>query len=243
MGFSGTRMLSRLFAACEGVDVAHESTGILAPYLDVYAGRVSATAVLRDALGPRFDAADRAGRVPIEVNGTLAYYAHAIRDAWADAEIIHIVRDPRTHVRTMVNLGLHQPETVGRNGNVMRVVPLPGHPAAARWAHATAIEKCALEWRIVHEQAQRARRRHVLRFENLIRDERAFIDLAIRLGVSPCSRATAAALIADTERDRSTARIPTPLPVWATMDPFVRLAIEQIVGPVAWRFGYVEKPA
>ena len=79
-----------------------------------------------------------------EVNGTIRYHAPAIQTLFPRAVLLHLVRDGRNYVRSV--MGMSEFYNKGSKG-AFALEPLPGDPYVTRWSKMSRFEKICWSWR------------------------------------------------------------------------------------------------
>jgi len=109
----------------------------------------------------------RTGREEItrygEVNGCLRRHAEALKEFFPEAVLIHIVRDGRDLVRSIVSRGTY----AGNHPVYHDYRPAPSDPVAARWDELSLFERSCYSWQVENAYL----RRHVpfrVRFEDML---------------------------------------------------------------------------
>jgi hypothetical protein len=159
MGRSGTKFVASLLNECAGLHAAHESIGhrefwLLSWYLP---GAVYARPFLRQAR----EALEARAAAPlyVDVNGMLQHCVPELRDAFGEAPVFHLVRDPRKVVRSIY---------IRRNDADTHIVPKEGG-ALARWLREDKLYQVCWNWADVTGRLL-AQDTRLVRFEDVVSD-------------------------------------------------------------------------
>jgi hypothetical protein len=145
MGRSGTNFLARLLGDCPEAAVFHEPiVEDLEAFVEAFKSTDAARRYL-DAFRVRrmYDLVkDREIRVYGEVNSALRYHAPALKAAFPDAKLMHLVRDGRDVVRSVMSRHHYMPGTSGH----LALEPLPSDHLYTRWPDLSRFEKVCWLW-------------------------------------------------------------------------------------------------
>jgi hypothetical protein len=176
----------------------------------------------------------------VECNPFLAGYADVIREVWEDPMILHIVRDPREHVRSSLNHGTAS----GWKGLGNRFIPF-WYPDVAKILDLEGLSSIGMAagvWAVMNRQlrdsSQHYRRYRLLHYEDLfdanysgLREICELLGLAYReadVAVSPTQRINAGRL--DVVAD------------WRDWLPADCRELERVCGPLMAEYGYGDEP-
>lgn len=148
-GRAGTLTLAKILALSNDHLVFHEPSPILyglsklcyskspqEPFIDVFG---EAFIAARKSL---LNLADESGKSYIETSPQTTFLARAIHKIIPDAKFIHIVRDPRAVVRSMVRRKWYE----GNRFDKFRISPQLGQPYYDKWDDMTNFEKNVWLW-------------------------------------------------------------------------------------------------
>lgn len=172
-GRTGTQFLANYFALDPQVYAVHEPSPSLGlrfwtvAYLEEGVDRSMMTATLRRYRTGFFK--NISHPIYIESNNFLAGFAESLIEVFDDPLLIHIVRDPRTYVRSAINNGA----TVGLKGLANRLVPY-AHLDLERTSEHPEIDRSARYWTLLnkylHDVGQEYAFYFWFRFEDLFVD-------------------------------------------------------------------------
>ena len=168
----------------------------------------------------------------VEANNFLAGFARAIIREFRDPCVIHIVRDPRTYVRSAINNGAGS----GLKGAVNRYIPL-AHLPLSRESPNPVLARSARYWTLVNafldETGRGHPRYHRFRFEELFDESGHQLSrLAAILGID-----TTTSVFPSVQR-RINASKGTLLPPWSGWDRQDRAILLSECDWLMQRYGY-----
>ena len=169
-GRTGTQFLARHFDRDPRTHAVHEpspSLGLRFWTVAYLEGQVQPSAMTRTLRRYRTGFfRDIAEPVYIESNNFLAGFAEALIEEFDEPLLIHVVRDPRTYVRSAINNGAN----TGVKGLANRLVPFAHLPLDSESEH-PAIQRSALYWSLLnkylHEVGKDYSSYHCVRYEDL----------------------------------------------------------------------------
>jgi hypothetical protein len=181
----------------------------------------------------------------VESNNFLVGFANAIKQQFVDPVLIHIVRDPRTYIRSSVNHGGDS----GLKGWANRHFPywhLPRNTildALDGNADHEVLVRTALFWKVINEFLDGAGEGypgyHRFRFENVFGDDTAEIETIFRLaGVTEYSSEDLRAR--EQKMNESQLQVMGKWQGWS--DEQAR-AVDRICGPLMKKYGYGDEDA
>jgi len=242
-GRTGTQFLARYFDAnYEGVVARHEPPPSRSLRLVGHA--YLAGAVSRETLAGfvrrkrRRALSAMTGTLYLEANPYLACTIDVLAEAWPEAVVIHLVRDPREHVRSAINNGFAS----GLKGFANRRVPF-WYPDVARLLaldpSASDVARAAGQWALVNRRLRDQGRvhpaYHVLRYEDLFDEERSGLRaLCEILGLDYCGDGAA---VAPSERFNESRH--QRCPAWREWTPSECRELHAICAELMheWRYG------
>lgn len=240
-GRTGTQFLAHYFQGnFEGVVAVHEPRPRIATRLlaNAWAGgavpRVVVTALLRARAR---EIARLPGRLYVESNPFLWGAVDLFDDVFDDPTVVHVVRDPRTQVRSSLNHGT----AAGAKGIANRWVPF-WHPPLRSLATVglapDGFERAAGLWTVVNARLRRAgeqcRRYHLIRYEELFDDRQSGLQrLCALLGLE----LPAAGAPVDPRVPRNVGARDV-LPNWENWSGAQCSALERICGALMREYGY-----
>jgi len=180
-GRTGTRFLAHMFAGV-GAEATHElGPRWLRLVSNAYAaGRITEGTARSLVIRARPQPASPDGRPWVEASCLLYGVVRPILDAFPQANVVQVVRDPRTYVPSALGWGAYR--LGGRPLNVVpfrRLAPPQFHPrslpARVAWARQNQFQRLCWAWaamnRTMREQGAGSDRVHVVRFEDLFGPE------------------------------------------------------------------------
>lgn len=172
MGRSGTRFLSRLLNRAPGARVMHEPTVADAlAYQEAFHDEMRARDYIQRYR--KHDIALRAGRPGVkvygEVNSFLRRHVRPLKEAFPTATIIHVIRDGRAVVRSMVA----RETMTARDGNTRLIHPKEEDPCFEQWSSMSRFERLCWYWQVENRYLA-ATADWSVRFEDLIGDYGTF---------------------------------------------------------------------
>lgn len=172
-GRTGTQFLARYFDRNPEVCAVHEpkpSRGLrfwTVAYLEGVVDRSMMTRTLRRYRTGFFQKINEP--TYIESNNFLAGFVESLIDEFDEPLVVHVIRDPRTYVRSAINNGA----STGLKGMANRFVPF-AHLKMDRTSQHPAILRSALYWRLLnshlHEVGKGYDSYHMFKYEDLFRD-------------------------------------------------------------------------
>lgn len=157
-GRCGTKLLSELIETAGGAAVHH------APRPELI--RVSRRAfeeidhtpelfaeVIKTAREELIHEATRYGKVFIETNNRVTFFAPVVRSVFPEARFVHLVRNPADIVRSGIRRGWY---TGAHAHDLGRIHPLAGTPDAESWDSWDPIERIGWMWQQTNEFIERA---------------------------------------------------------------------------------------
>jgi hypothetical protein len=231
MGRSGTVFLSHLLDRVPECAVYHEAPGDRNALVNAYwdpdkAGkhlggsrqRLVAARIIRSNC-----------RVYGEINSYLRHHVDALRAYWQPT-ILHLVRDGRSVVRSLMNRIAFSPADGYHTG---RLAPLCGDPLADRWPDVGRFERVCWYWAYANRYLLE-RKLAVIRFEDVVRSYDQFerqvlqpLELGLPIEVWK----------SETLKSRNVAK-DTSFPAWKDWTREQRHQFETICGPVMSDLGY-----
>jgi hypothetical protein len=174
IGRSGTMFLASLLDRAEAATVEHEPVREdFQAYQEAFHSEVAARAYLERFRRREMYLRLREGAPGTygEVNSYLRRHAGALRTVFPSATLIHLVRDPRAVVRSMMAR-----DTLGETDRNTRLIhPAPSDPWYESWPRMSRFERICWYWQ--HENRYlRASLRAVVRFEDLVSSWELFRD-------------------------------------------------------------------
>jgi hypothetical protein len=233
VGRSGTMLLSKLLDQAPGAAVFHEP--IPEDAASFVEAQNSPTAALRYVETFRRArmyelTVGRGATVYGEANSYLRFHAHALRACFPSAKILHLVRDGRDVVRSIMSMGHYTDTALERH---FHLEPGPDDPLRPVWNDLSRFEKICWLW----SDANRRLRDGVdgvVRFEDLVGDYEYFrdhVETALGLGIGEASwRRTVQTPV------NASARF--DLAHWTEWEDRLREAFERICGEEMRRLGY-----
>jgi hypothetical protein len=242
-GRTGTQFLARFFSEL-GADARHEPGPFwLRNLSNAYVSGHFSHARARRILLRKRPAAE--GRLYVESSCLVYGLVRPICDAFPDARVVHIVRDPRTYVRSAMDWGVHR--LAGRPLNLVpfrRLSPAHYNPwspkARLEWALSDQFERVCWNWlalnRAIRLQGEGQRRFIVVRFEDIFERDRGYPGLraiAEFTGVEAPDGAVErfGSLPVNVARRRE-------FPPWSDWSPSMRQRLLEVCGEEAARYQY-----
>lgn len=183
------------------------------------------------------------GDVYLEANPYLCGFVDVLPDAFGPTRVIHLVRDPRTYIRSAINFSFAR----GVRGLATALVPdwslKPDRCEAKpprRWREMDPIERLAWFWNRINGVLDGAERRYGadylrVRFEDLFdRDGTGLRGIAAWLGLPP-----EPALVNSMREKAVNASRRRECPGWDEWSPEARRLVVQHCGERAARYGYM----
>jgi len=176
----------------------------------------------------------------LESNASLWGFGSVIPQVFPEARIIHVVRDLRAYVRSVINFGSFS----GRKAVANICVPywIPGRESRdgprIRLSGLTVYEQAAWLWTIMNREiadsCEGESRYDRVRFEDLFRDDgRGLVRLAEHIGCSPPE-----AVLRPFAKGAVNASHGQKVPKWGMLSEGVRDSVLRIGGSQMARFGY-----
>jgi hypothetical protein len=179
-------------------------------------------------------------RVYFESNPNLVGFLDAFPDVFQHFQVLHVVRDPRTYIRSAINWGVFG----GARGWLARYLPfwlpkpeLIQPDVVASWRHMSDVERLAWHWQFINHHLDRGNalfpdRYRMVRFEDLFaRDGSGLTDLVEWMGLTP-SQGLA------TEGERVNASRPGQIPPWSEWSDQEKLTVLRHCAPLMRAYGY-----
>lgn len=232
VGRSGTHLLAGLLNAAAGTMVFHEP--LREDFESVVRAHKSEDEALAYLIGFRKRRIyalmpDLGVRAYGEVNSALRFHARAIKTAFPHARLLHLVRDGRDVVRSIMARKHYTGTGIGHQ----ELSPLPGDPLYERWDLLSRFEKVCWLWadgnRRLRQEVEK-----IVKFENLVEDYAYFrrnIEEALEIEVG--SQAWERAV-----RNFSHPTAKFSIPYWREWDAAAMRGFEQICGDEMRRLGY-----
>lgn len=177
----------------------------------------------------------------IESNPFLHGFVDVLDDVFEAPRVVHIVRDPRSYVRSYINYGAFR----GIKGLAARLYPYwmlkpeQVDPAAPRrWTAMSQVERLAWRWATINASLDRGAsifgERYVrVRFEDLFAEDGSGLRwLAERIGLRPSAQ------FERLREERVNASTGRQMPKWEQWDAADRRALMELCGPQMDRYGY-----
>lgn len=126
------------------------------------------------------------GRAYLETSFRVTFFAPHLARVFPRSRFVHLVRDPGAFVRSAVSRGYY----AGSYGDIGRIVPLSGEPAAS-WPGLGAHERCAWLWNETNAFVERFKqdvdpaRVMTARAEDLFRDPAVTRTICEHAGLAP----------------------------------------------------------
>jgi len=245
-GRTGTRFLAEYFDAnYPNVIARHEPRPSRSLRLASHAHMVGAVsrehlvALLRRKRRRHVDPLD--AELYVECNPFLAGFADVLGDVWTDPAIIHIVRDPREHVRSSLNHGTAS----GWKGLGNRLIPYwyPDIAKILKFDGLGPIGMAAGVWTVMNrrlrEASHRYRRYALLHYESVFDENHSGLrEICERLGLA---YRDADAPVSPTQRINA-ARLNVVGP-WQDWSPAECRELQRVCEPLMAEFGYGDEPA
>ncbi len=246
-GRTGTMALARHFDACyEQVKAMHEprpSRRLRILSNKFLCGKLSREALVRGLVRSRQRLlAGIAEPVYIEANNFLHGFLGAFEEVFDRPRIVHVVRDPRTYIRSWINFGVFR----GLKGLAGRYYPywllkpeLYQKDTPRRWSRMSPPERVAWYWNAINRELNRGEqlygeRYRRVRFENLFaKDGAELLALARWMGLPEKPQ-----LVERAGGERINPSRDGRFPPWEQLDRQTRQAILQLCGSLMVDYGY-----
>ena len=231
-GRSGTQFLSTLLDKIPETHVAHEPVLTdFAAYIRAFHSESEAYKYVADFRQKEIYSRVRNMRISSygEVNGALRRHVEPLKEAFPHATLIHLVRDGRDVVRSVMSRSLfHQPHPMTR-----LLVPKKGDPWRKDWQRMDHFERVCWLWQI-DNRFVRERTARTVQFEQLIADygyfkERILEPLQLSLSEASWRQAVA--------RPKNATKA-YAMPHWSQWDASRREAFKRICGDEMKLCGY-----
>ena len=169
-----------------------------------------------------------------ETSFMLSFFAEALKTVAPNLQLLHLVRDGRDVVRSLINRGYYHPDTMADDMQYRSITPLPDSPYYERWDHMNQFERCCWRWMVTNAIIMRSASQ-VARFEEIMTDYDAFQEqMAGPLGLATIDVATWEGAV-KVKRNPS-ARI--LFPHWREWTAEQNAAFREIAGDVMEKVGY-----
>lgn len=233
LGRSGTMFLSQLLDHAQDVAIFHEPIPEDAvAFVEARASSEAAVDYVRNFRKTRMYelAVQRGGNTYGEVNSWLRFHAQALRACFPTITILHLVRDGRDVVRSIMNMGHY---TDGALEKHYHLEPTRDDPLRSAWNELSRFEKVCWLWADANSRLREGID-GVVRFENLIGSyeyvrENIEKVLGIEIGSDTWSHVVQTPVNASSQ---------FTLPHWTAWDAPLRAAFERICGTEMGRLGY-----
>ena len=247
-GRTGTMALARYFNTCYGrVKAVHEprpSWRLRVVSNRYLCGRLSKKDLVRALIRYRRKPLERVQQpLYIEANNVLHGFLDAFDDVFEAPLIVHVVRDPRTYIRSWINFGVFR----GLKGLVSRLfrswLLRPGtyeENPARLWREMRPAERLAWYWNAINSELSRGkdlfgeRYLHV-RFEDVFGDDgNQLMRLARWIGLPDTP-----SLLEEFRKGKINASPDRGFAPWEEWDRDLKLRVLSLCGPLMAQYGYV----
>lgn len=164
-----------------------------------------------------------------EANSNLRYHTKALQQCIPNAKLLHLIRDGRDVVRSLMARQHYTNDGVGHHS----IMPRPDDPYYAKWAELSRFEKICWLWADSNTRLSYDVKNYI-QFEQIVSDYDYFHEKIERyLGVT-IGRAQWQAAIKQ-PADRTVEHV---LPGWRQWDTKLQQSFDIICGPVMKQYGY-----
>ena len=232
MGRSGTNFLASMLGKCPDALVFHEPLAEdFNAFVEAHKSYDNALQYLTNFRLERMHALAQNHNIHHygEVNSALRYHAKAIKVAMPRARLLHLVRDGREVVRSVMERRHYTPETTGHHD----LRPLPSDPLYERWDTLSRFEKVCWLWTDANRRLAEEVPRWVS-FESLIGDYDYFKENLL----DPLGLELSEALWSEMVRAPTNVTREFSFPPWQQWDTTQRAAFDAICGEQMAHFGY-----
>jgi Sulfotransferase family len=179
-------------------------------------------------------------KIYVESNNFLAGFADVIKREFKDAVLIHVVRDPRTYIRSSLNHGGDSglKGWANRHFPYWHLPPRSIQDALAGAGDHEVLVRTALYWKVINEYLDRAGEGyphyHRFRFEEMFGDDTTVLEKIFRLaGVVEYSSEDLKAR--EQKVNESQLQV---MDRWQTWSADQARAVDRICGPLMEKYGY-----
>lgn len=173
-GRSGSKLVHAFFSECEDADSYHEATPTLQYFSNFAYHNQHKREVLKEMVqAARMEMVLNAyneGKIFIESNQCLTFFAHALKCVFNSAKFIHLVRHPGNFITSAIRKGWHASDTIWESGRVRA-------KDKRYWESLSQEEKLAWVWLKTNQHIEHFFKglnkadKMVIRFEDLITEK------------------------------------------------------------------------
>ena len=165
-----------------------------------------------------------------EVNSFLRRHCEALKKAFPNVTILHLVRDGRAVVRSMYSRETMMPGAY----DTKYVRPKPGGPYYEKWDKMSRFEKLCWYWAVENEYLYRCTNGRIVHFEKIVRDYEYFKEKVLEpLGLDIPREIWER----EVRRPRNIS-LQYKLPHWKEWDKWMEERFREICGEIMEKLGY-----